>query len=94
MIYLEQHVFDMYEIDAGTQQECRDLVRKYLFKYTDCGASCTFEPEGVVLHTIVEGSDAFFQETLHYPFEPSAWWRVLDNFEILAEEAWNEANVV
>lgn len=93
-IYNEQQVFEIMQVDTRdrTQQDCRDLVRKHLFKFTSCGASCTFEPEGVVIHTIVEGSEAEFSEVLHYPFEAEAWWTALNELEVLAHEAWIEAH--
>jgi hypothetical protein len=40
------------------------LIKKYVFKFTDCGAFIHFDDEGIVLGTIVEGSDAEYHERL------------------------------
>lgn len=92
VIRTEQDVFEIMQVDTRdrTQADCRDLVRKHLFKFTSCGASCTFEPEGVLLHTIVEGSEAEFAHMLHYPIKSEHWWTTLNWLEVKAHQAWIE----
>ena len=100
----EDEAFGMFLIETigeiyGTREI--SLIKKYVYKYTDCGAWIEFDSEGILVGTIVEGSDAEYQERIslkdiHYDNDGAEellkkrFLTALENCEKFAEEVWNE----
>jgi len=63
-----------------------------VYKYTDCGAWIKWDDDSVTVGSIVEGSDAEFDNTLTFPFNASEYNEWIDELEQLCDEAWHEAN--
>lgn len=80
------------------EAEALSLLKKYLFKFTDCGAfiepaKTTTKIEEIAIGSIIGGSDA--QTTTHtfaFPFDYSAFSAALDSIEAEAKDLWEEAN--
>lgn len=73
------------------EERVKGLISKMLYKFTDCGANITFKEDGVVVGSIVEGSDAETQYyTLTYPFTKETWHATLDKIEEEADEIFSE----
>jgi hypothetical protein len=72
--------------------ELINRMKKSLYKGTDCGAYLHFVDGGIVVGSIVEGSDAEFSRELTYPFSFQEWGWAVQEIENLASEAWEEAN--
>lgn len=69
-----------------------DCVERAIYKSTDCGAWITWNDDTITIGSIVEGSDAEFAKTFHFPTSTNninAW---LDELDSLTNEAWLEAN--
>lgn len=67
-------------------------LEKSLYKGTACGAWINWDDSKVSIGSIVEGSDAEFDETFLFPVESEALDDWLDELENLTDEAWKEAN--
>jgi hypothetical protein len=87
MINSEADLMALYETDRW------DLVEKYVYKYTDCGAHVARIEGGVSVGSIVEGVDWGTEEhELMYPFAADAWWKALQAVEDEAKEIWQETH--
>lgn len=60
---LVREIAKIYEISKD-EKDPISLIKKYVYKFTDCGAFVEFDEKGVVVGTIVEGSDAMYHERL------------------------------
>lgn len=81
---------DWYFDDKGRSEKA---LSRRVYKDTECGAWARMEPDGVTVGSIVDGSDAeVMPTTLRYPFEESAWERMLEEIEAEADRLWKEAN--
>tara|TARA_R110000772_G_scaffold249530_2_gene363933 strand:+ start:71016 stop:71327 length:312 start_codon:yes stop_codon:yes gene_type:complete len=68
-------------------------VERNTYKFTNCGAWIKETTKGVVVGSIIEGSDACCEEiVLEYPFNIKEFWQALDQIENEADELWREAN--
>lgn len=56
--FLQETICDIYGIKPIG--DWKGLLNKYIFKFTSCGAWIKFDSEGIMVGTIVEGSDAEF----------------------------------
>ena len=78
------------------------LLDRALYKGTDCGAWVKFDAEGILVGSIVEGSDAEFSERVDVTgIEMSdegevelqkRFWDTVERINQLACDAWDEAN--
>lgn len=83
---------ELYGRDADNRNE--KLIERDVYKYTDCGAWIAFEEDGILLGSIVEGSDVGCES--HF----LAWRKVtqkaiterLDAIETEADAIWQWAN--
>ena len=67
-------------------------LKRDMYKYTDCGAWIEWDDKQMKIGSIVEGSDAEFDQTFVFPFEMSEVDIWMEDLEILTDEAWQEAN--
>ena len=67
-------------------------IERDIYKYTDCGAWISWTDSTVTIGSIVEGSDAEFDFTFHFPVELESIEEWIDELEVLCDEAWHEAN--
>ena len=95
--WIGDHIEDSKETETMSQQ----LVRKWVFKGTECG--CVFgtmlttdpsaDPEGIYVGGYAEGSDAELPlYTLKWGFTINAFMEALDYADADGVEAWHEAN--
>lgn len=69
-----------------------ERIGRTLYKNTECGAWIAWTDTTVTIGSIVEGSDAEFDQTFRFPVDLrdiEAW---IDDLEALVDEAWREAN--
>lgn len=67
-------------------------IERVLYKETECGAWISWTDETVSIGSIVEGSDAEFDQTFRFPVDfrdIEAW---IEDLEALCDEAWHETN--
>jgi hypothetical protein len=79
----------------GREKENRDesLIKRGVYKYTDCGAWVTFNENGVKLGSIVEGSDHGADSIdLTWKDIPTEFTNSLDMIEEQCDLIWNWAN--
>lgn len=79
-----------------------NLIKKAIYKGTDCGAWVEFDSEGIIVGTIVEGSDSSYSERINLAgiddcLDPDAelnrrFWAALQNCENFANEVFGEMN--
>lgn len=69
-----------------------DRLERDFYKYTDCGAWIKWDSSSVSFGTIVEGSDAEFDDCLLFPFSSDFFDSCLEEIENQADFAWHEAN--
>ena len=67
-------------------------MKQDLYRYTNCGAWIEWDEDSVTIGSIVEGSEAEFQNTFTFPFESEEAEDWIEELEDLCEQAWNEAN--
>lgn len=67
-------------------------LEKAIYKGTECGAWIRWDDDTVSIGSIVEGSDAEFDETFEFPVDPEDIEAWTDELECLCDEAWHEAN--
>lgn len=70
-------------------------IKKALFKGTDCGAFVHFDELGVVVGTIVEGSDAEYSKRILFDLDDKesflkCFWDTVQKCEDFAEAEWAE----
>jgi len=80
------------DIVEGKGLERADQLDHYVYKYTDCGAWITWDDNSVTIGSIVEGSDAEFQESFMFPVDSDTLDAWINELELLCDEAWHEAN--
>lgn len=69
-----------------------NYLARYIYNYTSCGAWFEHDDASITIGSIVEGSDAEFHKTLWFPFTSKEYDNWIDELEMLADEAWHEAN--
>ncbi len=57
--FLLQTIADLYDCEPTPS-----MISRCVYKYTDCGAYIHFDDKGIIVGTIVEGSDAEFTRYL------------------------------
>lgn len=68
-------------------------AQHHMFKYTSCGAWIEFHKYGIMVGSIVEGSDVDCEPfELLYPFGISDYDRFLEELEWEADVLWKKAN--
>ena len=84
----KQDVLDYFEADNEKQ------AQKNLYKFTDCGAFIEFEDDGIVIGSIVEGSDIDTDTfNLQYGrFDKVELEKTIENIEEQAKLIWDWAN--
>ena len=80
------------EIFGEPESATDERLSHDVYRCTACGGWMRTDDTGVKIGTIVEGSDAEFDDYLAYPFTQAAWDAAWENIEMLADEAWHEAN--
>lgn len=87
---------DLMEANGLERNDTIERLSRAIYKGTECGGWVAMLPDtertGVVIGTIVEGSDAEFSEHMEFPFTLKEWNDAWANIEALADEAWREAN--
>ena len=69
-----------------------DHLERSVYKNTDCGAWISWDKNGIEIGSIVEGSDAEFDNSFEFPFESKEVEDWIEELEYLTDEAWREAN--
>lgn len=67
-------------------------VQRILYKGTDCGAWINEDEKGIILGTIVEGSEAELHYHLPYPVTRKDFFAQVEEMEAEASALWSEAN--
>ena len=67
-------------------------IERAIYKGTSCGAWIYWDNKGMVIGSIVEGSDAEFSKTFNFPVNIKKINQWFEELEELTEEAWHEAN--
>jgi hypothetical protein len=89
MIDLARH----YGVDtSGTDAEVVKRLERAIYKYTDCGAWIQERMSGVLIGSIVEGSDAEFSTFLTFPFKEEDFSNTIQWLEAACSEEWHRAN--
>ena len=94
---LNEELKDRVAVHFGLEKGCPvHRIEKALFKGTACGAWIEFPDDGLVVGSIVEGSDVDCES---YSFDwtgeedvESFLTNALDEIEMEAEELWRECN--
>jgi hypothetical protein len=91
--FLVETIADIYGCEPDVS-----LIQKYVFKYTDCGAFVHFDELGILVGTIVEGSEAETSQRIDMNgIEPSdngatllkaRFFKALQECEDFANEVW------
>ena len=82
---------DLYVREKENRDE--SLIKRGVYKYTDCGAWVTFNENGVKLGSIVEGSDHGADSIdLTWKEIPTEFTNSLDMIEEQCDLIWNWAN--
>ncbi|MFZ9681385.1 MAG: hypothetical protein ACO3CL_08195 [Bacteroidia bacterium] len=89
----------------GLPRDARESdIDRALYKGTDCGAWIKFDADGILVGTIVEGSDAEFSERISLDGLDDLdqdeadrelcerFWSAVEAIESAASDAWHEAN--
>ena len=85
--------FEEFLEQRGFGEKDIRMVSRNTFKYTNCGAFCFQEEDGVVVGSIVEGVDYGTENhKLTYPFKLEDFWAVLKKVEEEADQIWNETH--
>lgn len=69
-----------------------DELEKSIYDSTDCGAWIKWDDSGITIGSIVEGSDAEFEQGFSFPFEKDEVEFWIGELEELVSDAWFEAN--
>lgn len=85
MIDLARH----YGVDtSGTKAEVVKRLERAIYKYTNCGAWIQEKMDGVLVGSIVEGSDSEFSHFLSFPFNEEDFSNTILWLEDMCEEEW------
>jgi hypothetical protein len=86
----------------GPISELERKIDRAVYKGTDCGAWVRFDERGIVVGSIVEGSDAEFSERIDLTgvdisdegakILAERFWNTIEKINGLACDAWEEAN--
>ena len=86
----------------GSISELERRIDRAVYKGTDCGAWVLFDEKGIVVGSIVEGSDAEFSERIDLTgidisdkgaeLLTQRFWDTVEKINGLACDAWEEAN--
>lgn len=77
----------------SSEDVVKNLIARYLYKFTDCGANITFNDDNVIIGSIVEGAEVDTNyHTLVYPFTKLEWDDALSIIESEATELWYAHN--
>ncbi len=71
----------------------KGMIKRDVYKYTNCGAWINFTNTGIELGSIVEGVDwGTNMHTLEYPFTKKQYWDTLQSIEDQANEIWQDTH--
>jgi hypothetical protein len=85
-------ITNIQELCTAVEVDGFGMLKKTVYKHTDCGAWITHDEKGIVLGSIVEGSDFEIAVPLEYPFTRKDYYETLDHIEAECRMAWDEAN--
>lgn len=101
-MFLISSIADDIGIEYKDIKEAEQRIDRAVYKGTDCGAWVKFDEQGIVVGSIVEGSDAEFSERIDLKGidmseEGSAelckrFWDTLDKINVLACDRWYQEN--
>jgi len=84
---------DMLAADGNDEAQLKRSIERSVYKYTDCGMWISFTNTGIIIGSIVEGSDiGTSRYTLDYPFEEATYRQCEDAVEKEASAIWKWAN--
>lgn len=78
--------------DSGDEAAVMSRLDRAVYKGTDCGAHVQLKMDGILISSIVEGSDAEFSNFLRFPFSEMAFDDTLEWMEVSCAEEWHAAN--
>jgi len=85
--------FEEFLDERGFGEKDIRAVSSNTYKYTNCGAFCLREKDGVVVGSIVEGAQCGTENhKLTYPFSLDDFYAALSKVEVEADQIWNEVN--
>ena len=103
--FLVQTIAESCGITVEPAFKCSELeckIDRAVYKGTDCGAWVLFDEKGIVVGSIVEGSDAEFSERIDLTgvdisdegakILTERFWNTIEKINGLACDAWEEAN--
>lgn len=76
----------------GSTTEIARWVDRAFYKATDCGGWITLKDNGIVIGSIVEGSDAEFSVFLKFPISFDEFENTVEWLEASCREEWHAAN--
>jgi hypothetical protein len=77
----------------GLGETNMNLVKRNVYKYTNCGAFINWNDESIIINSIVEGVNSGTENyTLTFPFEINEFWNALGKVKKEAERIWNETH--
>lgn len=85
--WLVQTIADSIGIEPDIKK-----IERAIYKYTSCGAWVRFDEKGIIVGTIVEGSDAEYSERIDLPQDEDSeelckrFWKAVENCESFAKE--------
>jgi len=80
-------------VKAETCADARGMLRKWAFRYTNCGAYVEFESDSIVVGSIVEGvEEQTVPIKLHWPFPLEAYTEALRKTEEEAQTIWDRTH--
>lgn len=69
-----------------------DHLKRTIYDETYCGAFIEWDDHSVCIGSIVEGSDAEFDQWFNFPVQSDTIDNWIEELEGLCDEAWHEAN--
>ena len=87
-------MLDLFGMSStGDREQDERRLSRQVYKATECGAWLMFTDAGILLGSIVEGSDVDCNNVhLNYPFTAEAYREAIKSIEEEADLLWNEAN--
>lgn len=92
MIYNPNDLARYYGVDStGSDEEIMKRLDRAIYKNTSCGAHIQLKLDGILITSIVEGSEAEYSSFLKFPFSEMAFD---DTVELIEDECcaeWHRA---
>lgn len=75
------------------KDKLKEAIASRVYKNTDCGAWVKFTETGIILGSIVEGSEAEVDtDELTFPFTSEDYEKTIEHIECEVDILWREAN--